>query len=161
MKRSSFDEMHCSVAQTLNIVGEWWSWLIIRDIRLGINRFNLIQENLGISKKVLSDRVKTLVSYEIIEAVSKEDIRQGYKLTDKGEELMPITRTMMAWGDKWIYKGNGPVKIRHLSCNKIAKVKLMCDQCGGEITSENSVAEPDDIIQAKLDALATSPKETI
>ncbi|MFT7560856.1 MAG: DNA-binding HxlR family transcriptional regulator [Flavobacteriales bacterium] len=153
MKRSDFADMSCSIAQTLNIVGEWWSWLIIRDIRLGLNRHSLLQKNLGISKKVLGDRLATLTEHGIIEAIDPDNSRKGYRLCEKGLELQPIIRTMITWGDKWAYDGDGPVKFIHDDCQKACQVTLTCDQCGGEIHQDNCKVSLNSELSKKMEGL--------
>src|SRR3954452_13292002 len=103
MQRASFREMHCSVAQCLEIVGEWWTLLIVRDAFLGVRRFDDFQERLGISRNVLHQRLTTLVDAEIFDRVlySERPPRHEYRLTDKGRDLWPVITTMRQWGDKW------------------------------------------------------------
>jgi DNA-binding HxlR family transcriptional regulator len=144
MKRTDFGAMSCSIAQTLNVVGEWWTWLIIRDIRMGIQTFTQIQKNTGISKKVLTDRLTTLIENEIISQVDATNLRKGYQLTEKGLDLVPVLRTMINWGDKWVFNDDGPVKIEHNHCGKFTHVKLVCDQCGEDVTHDNCTAHFND-----------------
>ena len=89
MQRTSFEEMTCSIARTLTIVGEWWTPLIIRDIYGGITRFDALQRNLGISRKVLAQRLATLVEHGVIQRTAYQDRprRYDYGLTEKGADL--------------------------------------------------------------------------
>ncbi|WP_028875465.1 winged helix-turn-helix transcriptional regulator [Teredinibacter turnerae] len=142
MKRTDFSSELCSLAQTLNIVGEWWTWLIIRDIQLGVSNFGAIQTHLKISKKVLTDRLATLLEAEIIKAKKPGKPRSGYELTAKGLELTPIMRLMIQWGDKWIYDNQGPVTFVHNSCGHEARGTLVCDICGEPMSSTDCTAHP-------------------
>src|ERR1700722_13897266 len=103
MERKSFSEMHCSIAQCLEVVGEWWSMLIVRDAFLGVSRFDVFQERLGISRNVLNERLAKLVDAEVLEKepYSEHPLRYDYRLTDKGRDLWPVLTTMRQWGDKY------------------------------------------------------------
>ena len=96
MERKSFSEMHCSVAQCLEVVGEWWSLLIIRDVFLGVTRFDEMQERLGISRNVLNQRLARLVSAGVLVKVpySEHPPRFDYRLTDKKRDLWPVITTI-------------------------------------------------------------------
>ena len=101
--------MHCSVAQCLEVVGEWWSLLIVRDAFLGCTRFDQFQERLGISRNILHQRLARLVEAGILEKVaySEHPPRYDYRLTAKGRDLWPVLTTMRQWGDKHAAP-NGP-----------------------------------------------------
>ncbi|TFG18499.1 MAG: transcriptional regulator [Promethearchaeota archaeon] len=104
-QRTSFENIECSVAQTLNIIGEWWTPLILKDIFFGIKRFNTIQSHLDISRKVLSNRLDTLMKNNIIykKIYQKVPPLYEYELTQAGEELFPLIISLMKWGDKWVF----------------------------------------------------------
>src|SRR5436309_11763310 len=94
MQRTSFSDMHCSVAQCLEVVGEWWSLLIVRDAFLGVTRFDEFQERLGISRNVLNQRLARLVEAGVLVKVpySMHPPRSDYRLTYKGRDLWPVDR---------------------------------------------------------------------
>ena len=102
MDRKSFSDMHCSVAQCLEVVGEWWSLLIVRDAFLGVRRFDEFQSRLGISRNILNQRLARLVETGVLTKVpySEHPPRSEYRLTDKGRDLWPVITTMRQWGDK-------------------------------------------------------------
>jgi DNA-binding HxlR family transcriptional regulator len=110
MQRTQFDEMACSVARTLNIIGEWWTLLVLRDIFYGVRRFDILRRHLGISRKVLTGRLKTLVEHQILERILYQEHppRYEYRLTERGRELFPLLVMLMAWGDKWELAGGAP-----------------------------------------------------
>lgn len=139
MKRTSFAGMKCSVAQTLDVVGEWWSLLIIRDAFLGIRRFEDFQRRLGISRNVLADRLDTLVGQGILRTVPYQEHppRHEYRLTDKGRDLYPVIAMLRQWGDRWAQPGPPPVLVEHLDCGRTADAVLSCSHCGGELTARN------------------------
>jgi DNA-binding HxlR family transcriptional regulator len=103
MRRASFQELNCSVAQTLEVVGDWWSLLIVRDIFLGVTRFDDIQRRLGIARNTLTDRLDWLCDHGVVTRVPYNDSakRFEYRLTEKGRDLQPVLLAMVAWGDKW------------------------------------------------------------
>ena len=100
MRRTSFEEMNCSVAQTLEVVGEWWTMLIIRDCFLGITRFDDFQQRLGISRNILTDRLDHLVDKGVLVRVPYQanPVRNDYRLTDKGRDLWLVLTAMRQWG---------------------------------------------------------------
>jgi DNA-binding HxlR family transcriptional regulator len=132
MERKSFSEMHCSVAQCLEIVGEWWSLLIIRDVFLGVTRFDQMQERLGISRNVLNQRLASLVSAGVLAKVpySEHPPRFDYRLTDKGRDLWPVITTMRQWGDRYAAPDGPPMELIHKGCAQVTQAKLVCSECG-------------------------------
>ena len=101
MKYKTFEHMNCSLAQTLNIVGERWTLLILRDAFFGARRFSQFERNLGIAKNILSARLNMLVHEGIMERrESTEDARAEYVLTELGWDLQPLLLSMTHWGDK-------------------------------------------------------------
>lgn len=137
MQRSSFDDMTCSVARSLDIVGEWWTPLIVRDLALGISRFDALQRNLGISRKVLTQRLKTLMEHGIVHREPYQDAptRYDYWLTEKGVELGLVLLSLTAWGDKWVFgPGNEPLLWHHTLCGKDTHAVQCCSECGEPLT---------------------------
>jgi DNA-binding HxlR family transcriptional regulator len=103
MRRASFRDLNCSVAQTLEVVGDWWSLLIVRDVFFGVTRFDDIQRRLGIARNTLADRLDWLCRHGVLVRVPYGDSgnRFEYRLTDKGRDLQPVLLAMVAWGDTW------------------------------------------------------------
>jgi DNA-binding HxlR family transcriptional regulator len=102
MKYKTFDHMNCSLAQTLNVIGERWTLLILRDAFFGATRFSQFERSLGIAKNILSSRLSSLVEEGIMERrVSGEDGRAEYLLTEQGKALQPILLSMTHWGDAY------------------------------------------------------------
>jgi DNA-binding HxlR family transcriptional regulator len=131
MQRTNFGDMACSIARTLDVIGEPWSPLILRDIYVGIGRFDQIQQDLGISRKVLAERLKSLVANGIAERRQYEANRYEYVLTPKGLELADLLLVMVRWGDRWTAGEAGPpVLYRHHDCGRISHVELTCSTCG-------------------------------
>lgn len=133
MQRTRFGEMACSIARTLDVIGEPWSPLILRNIYIGITRFERLQQTLGISRKVLTERLKWLVENGVLERreYSSRPPRHEYTLTAKGKELCDLLLVMVRWGDRWMAGETGPpVLYRHQACGEISHVELRCSACG-------------------------------
>lgn len=132
MKRSSVGHLNCSIARTVDVVGEWWSLMIIRSVFLGIRRFDDIREELGISRNILSDRLSTLVAHDVLTKVpySEHPERFEYRLTEKGIDLQPVLVSLMRWGDKWDSPDGPPLVIMHKECGHDAAPALACTHCG-------------------------------
>jgi DNA-binding HxlR family transcriptional regulator len=132
MQRTSFSDFACSVARTLDVVGEWWSPLIMRDIFLGVTRFDRIQEDLGIPRKILAARLATLVQHGVLERVPYRDgrIRHEYHLTEKGRDFLTALIALMNWGDRWLVGPEGvPVRVVHNGCGGNVVAHLACSAC--------------------------------
>ncbi|MEU9834522.1 helix-turn-helix domain-containing protein [Streptosporangium sp. NPDC048047] len=132
MQRTRFGDMACSIARTLDVIGEPWSPLILRDVYVGITRFDQIQQDLGISRKVLAERLRWLVENDILgrREYSRHPPRHEYALTDKGLELCDLLLVMIRWGDRWTAGEAGPpVLHRHRGCGEISRVELRCSTC--------------------------------
>ncbi|MEU5049321.1 helix-turn-helix domain-containing protein [Streptomyces sp. NPDC021096] len=145
MQRTSFAEMHCSIGQALERVGEWWTPLIVRDINLGLHRFDDIAENLGISRNLLTRRLGTLITDGIVErrAYQERPLRYEYHLTEAGRELVPVLMALMAWGDKWATPEAGPpVRLMHHECGAEFTPQVCCSACAKPVTTANVTALP-------------------
>ena len=143
MQRTRFADLAaCSIARTLDVIGEPWSPLILRDVFVGVSRFDQIQADLGVSRKVLTERLKWLVESGVLERRRYQDRppRYEYVLTDKGTELVDLLMVMVAWGDRWADDGAGPpVLYRHRSCGQISHVELRCAHCGTTMRADDVV----------------------
>ncbi|HFE48849.1 MAG TPA: transcriptional regulator [Chromatiaceae bacterium] len=105
------DPFNCSVAATLDIIGEGWTLLIIREAFLGTRRFADFQRHLGIARNILSDRLKKLTRHAILKRVpiGPGAKRHEYRLTGKGRELLPLLVALTQWGDRWINPDGAPL----------------------------------------------------
>jgi DNA-binding HxlR family transcriptional regulator len=105
MKHKSNKDSVCPVARSLDVVGEWWSLLIIRDAMLGVKRFSDFERRLGMAKNILTARLKTLVEGGILRIVPASDgsAYNEYELTPKGADLLPVMVAFRQWGDKYMF----------------------------------------------------------
>jgi DNA-binding HxlR family transcriptional regulator len=110
MQRKSFSGMNCSIARSLEEIGEWWSLLIVRECTQGMNRFDQFQSELGIARNILTARLARLTELGIIERYPLPDRANtdGYRLTKKGEDLYPVIVALMQWGDRWLCPSGKP-----------------------------------------------------
>jgi DNA-binding HxlR family transcriptional regulator len=136
MKRTALADHPCSIARTLDVAGEWWSPLILRDVTYGVRRFAELQADLGISANVLADRLESLVREGLLEThvYQQRPERREYVLTEKGADLAPALIALMQWGDRWKWKGGvGPVQVLHEDCRHEVRVELRCEHCDREV----------------------------
>ena len=138
----------CSVARTLEVVGERWSLLILRDAFYGVRRFDDFQYDLGVARNILSDRLRKLVAQGVLERSRYADRppRYEYRLTTKGRELLPVLLSLMHWGDKWSRpEAESPVRMIHTACGKATHPVFTCAHCAKEIVARDLAIEPNPI----------------
>jgi DNA-binding HxlR family transcriptional regulator len=126
----------CSIARSLEIVGERWTLLILRDAVLGVERFEDFQDSLGIASNVLTGRLKLLCEEGVLERLSDEQRpgRPKYVLTEKGRELAPALIVLMKWGDRHYATAGGPPRLTlHSGCGGNVGADLHCDRCGQHV----------------------------
>lgn len=125
--------MACSIARTLDVIGEPWSPLVLRDVYRGLTRFEQIHADLGISRKVLTERLNHLVDHGVLERQAYDRRpRYEYVLTQKGLELVDLLMVMVKFGDAWLAGEAGPpVLYRHRDCGEVSHVDPRCAHCGG------------------------------
>jgi DNA-binding HxlR family transcriptional regulator len=132
----------CSLARTLEVVGERWTLLIIRDAFYGARRFGEFVERLGISRAVLTDRLNALVAAEVMEHNGQSGRGSTYTLTVKGTDLWPVIRAMMAWGDQH-YEPDGPKRVfRHRLDDAELDDHGTCTACGARVAVCDTVVAP-------------------
>jgi DNA-binding HxlR family transcriptional regulator len=127
----------CSIAATVQIIGDRWSLLILRDAFRGIRRFDEFQRDLGIARNLLTDRLHRLVDHGIFDKVAYQErpIRYEYRLTPKGIELSPSLVALMKWGDTWTAGDSGPpVVLVHDECGFPVEQTFHCVECDTTVT---------------------------
>jgi DNA-binding HxlR family transcriptional regulator len=132
-RTADYSHERCSVAATLELVGDPWTLLIVREAFLGLTRFEQWQAKLGVARNVLAARLKSLTTHGIMarEVYSTKPVRQEYVLTAKGRDLLPILTAMLAFGDQHIYgEGHAPQTYTHLGCGQPFKARSVCSCCG-------------------------------
>jgi DNA-binding HxlR family transcriptional regulator len=115
MARKRFSEMNCGVAQALEVLGDWWTLMIVRDAFFGAHRFGEFERSLGIAKNVLSTRLQHLVDHGVFRLVDVGTDGQHfeYHLTEKGEALLPVLTALREWSDEWVFgSGHEPILVK-------------------------------------------------
>ncbi len=137
--------MDCSIARSLEVVGGWWTLLILRDAFAGPVRFEELQRDLGIARTVLTERLQRLVDHGVLERKQycQHPPRFEYHLSEKGHDLYPVIVGLMRWGDKWAAgEGGPPVVLTHTACGGEGHPVLACRHCGREVGPPDMVAAP-------------------
>jgi DNA-binding HxlR family transcriptional regulator len=132
MRKENFKHLECSLARSLDMIGEWWTLLIVRDLFYGINTFDTLCRDLGIARNILADRLKKLMDRGLIEKRPGEKglRRQSYRLTLKGKDLFPIIMALVAWGDRWEAPNGPPIIFRHRADGHPTLPLVICAECG-------------------------------
>lgn len=135
--------MQCSLARSLEVVGDWWTPLILRDVYLGIDRFADLAEDLGISRNLLTERLNSLVDNGVLrrEQYQQRPPRDRYVLTESGQQLIPILVALTAWGDRWHTPDGGP-PIRFEHGDHRAAPVVACAACGEQIVADELTPRP-------------------
>ena len=150
-RTADYSNERCSVAATLELVGDPWTMLIVREAFLGVTRFEQWQCKLGVARNVLAARLKTLTEHGLLsrEVYSTRPVRQEYLLTAKGRDLLPILTAMLTFGDRHIYgEGREPQIYTHLTCGRRFQPEVVCACCKQEV-------RPADL---RIDAQANAPR---
>jgi DNA-binding HxlR family transcriptional regulator len=134
-----YETQTCSVARSLEVVGERWSLLIVRSVGQGVVRFDDLKETLGITRSVLTTRLQHLCDEGVLERRQYSDRppRFEYHLTAKGKELWPVLMHLAKWGDKHYAPAGPPLLIEHAGCGGHPDDHLFCDRCGASLSLEN------------------------
>jgi DNA-binding HxlR family transcriptional regulator len=143
MQRTRLSDLSCSIARTMDVIGEWWTPLILRDLFVGVTRFEDLRRDLGIASNVLTDRLATLAERGIVRKRQYQDNppRFEYELTEKGRDLFPALLALVRWGDRWEAGRSGPPALLvHEGCKHVTSAQIVCAHCGDELTSENVTA---------------------
>ncbi len=146
------------MAGALQVVGDPWTLLILRDAFFGVRRFDDWQSRLGVARNVLAARLKTLVDHGVLETrlYSEHPPRKDYVLTQKGRDLAPVIVALKTWGDRHVYgEGRQPLDLIH-DCGAPLKAKLVCEACGEPVQGRLKPQRHDSISVGE--ALATLPE---
>jgi DNA-binding HxlR family transcriptional regulator len=145
MLKNDYDSQVCSIAATLEVVGERWSLLIVRDVLLGLRRFDEIQASLGIARNVLQTRLTRLLEHGVLEKrlYQERPARYEYRLTEKGLDLWPAIVALMNWGDRYAAPQAGaPVLLEHRGCGGAVDEHRICSACGARLSVRDVRALP-------------------
>jgi DNA-binding HxlR family transcriptional regulator len=143
--RKNLEYLNCSVANTVDIVGDRWTVLILRDLFMGVHRFEDFHDDLGIARNILSDRLERLVGAGVLETrrYQEHPVRDEYVLTDKGKDLLDVLLALWRWGDRWApAAGTQPRQLVHLECGRVTHAVPGCAHCGAELRRSSLRIEP-------------------
>lgn len=131
----------CSVARTLELVGEKWALLAVREVFLGNRRFDEMTRRTGAPRDTLAARLRTLTGAGILERrqYSEHPARYEYHLTEAGRELYPVILTLMRWGDEHLAGDGGPPLVLQHSCGSALVARVVCEACGEPATGRSTV----------------------
>ncbi len=145
MLKNDYDSQTCSIAGALEVVGERWSLLIVRDVMLGLRRFDEIQADLGIARNVLQTRLTRLQEQGVLERTPYQEHppRHEYRLTAKGLDLWPTVYALMRWGDRYAAPDGGPATlVEHRGCGGTVDEHRICERCGERLSVDDVRALP-------------------
>ena len=145
--RLRYTDENCTIKGTLEIVGEKWSLLVLREAFFGIRRFDDFHRALGCARNLLSDRLAKLVDHGVLQRVAYQEPgqrrRHEYHLTEKGLDLQPALVALMQWGDRWTAGPDGaPVEVRHRGCGAKVNAVLACERGHGALAPQDLEAVP-------------------
>jgi DNA-binding HxlR family transcriptional regulator len=145
MLQRDYPDQVCSIARSLEVVGERWTLLILRDAMIGAERFEDFQESLGIATNVLTNRLKLLCDERVLERLpdEKRPGRPRYVLTDKGRELAPLLIVLIKWGDRHYPAPGGPPRLTlHSGCGGNVGPDFRCERCGQRVARGEIELQP-------------------
>jgi DNA-binding HxlR family transcriptional regulator len=139
MLRADYAGQNCSIARTLELIGERWTILVLREAFLGTRRFDDIQRNLGIARNVLQTRLERLVGVGILSREPYQDrpTRHEYRLTSKGVDLWPVVVALLKWGDRHAAPAGPPVVLEHRECGGEVDDRRRCARCGADLEASD------------------------
>ena len=128
-------ENPCSIALTLDVIGDRWTLLILRDVFRGVRRFGQLHSDLGIAKNLLADRLSKLVDHGVLERVQYQTrpVRYEYRLTAKGADLSSSLIALMGWGDRWYAAQGAPTILVHEECDTPLDHTVRCPKCAENV----------------------------
>ena len=144
MLHRTYESQNCSMARALEVVGERWTILILRDAFMGVRRFDDFQRNLGVARNVLHTRLARLVDEGLLERrlYHERPPRYEYRLTERGRDAWPVLVTLLKWGDKHFADDGPPTLVRHRGCDGELTERMTCDRCGVPLTAHDVAVEP-------------------
>ncbi len=145
MRWNELASENCAMARCMAVIGDQWTFMILRDCFLGVTRFDDFKNNLGIGRTLLSARLNKLVDEDVLEKIAYQDHppRYDYKLSEKGLDLYGAIMHLVAWGDKYYFKEGGPIKHVHKTCGHTFKPELHCSECHKEIAARDVTINAD------------------
>jgi DNA-binding HxlR family transcriptional regulator len=144
MHRTNLAALPCSLARTLEIVGEWWTLLVMRDVCFGWNRFDEIHQHLGIARNILKARLDTLAEHGMVvrSRYQQHPDRYEYLPTGKATDLVPALMSLVAWGDRWTADDGPPILFSHRLCGHDTVATVVCSVCSAPLIRDEVDVRP-------------------
>ncbi|WP_329429182.1 helix-turn-helix transcriptional regulator [Streptosporangium sp. NBC_01495] len=145
MRRTRFDNWPCSIARTVDLVGDWWTPLVMREAFYGARRFEEFQQRLGVSRNVLTQRLDRLVDEDMLTRLPYQErpTRHEYRLTDKGRDFFTVLAAMIRWGDRWLTDPDGPpVELRDRETGLSVEIEVIDTRTGRPIDVRQVIPTP-------------------
>ena len=158
--RHDYPGQVCSIAKALEVVGERWTLLIVRDVMAGSRRFDELQKGLGVARNVLANRLQRMVDEDILERrpYQANPERFEYFLTEKGLDLWPALVALLGWGDRHTpYPDGPPIVILHKECGGRVTDRGVCGDCGEVLHARDAKALPGPGVEVEESGLVASP----
>ncbi len=143
--RKAFGTQPCSIARTLDVVGDWWTLLVLRDVFRGAHRFDELKRGLDIATNVLTARLKRLTDAGILErrAYQQHPPRFEYTVSERGRDLYPVLIALLQYGDRHLRGADAPPRVLvHDACGKVTQPAFICPHCRTEVSAENARTVP-------------------
>lgn len=137
-------ELNCSIFRAMDVLGDRWTLMVLREAFMGVRRFTDMQRDLGVARNVLTDRLNFLVDTGVLERRQYQDrpVRYEYRLTDMGRQLQPAMLTLMHWGDAYLSPDGAPAVMQHTDCGHETTPLLVCEHCREPLTTRNVRLKP-------------------
>jgi DNA-binding HxlR family transcriptional regulator len=145
MARKSLKHLECAVANTVEMVNDAWTILILRDVFLGVRRFDEFVNDLGIARNILTDRLESLLANGMLETrlYQERPPRHEYRLTDQGKDLFDVLMALWSYGERWKPPSDPHhQKVIHVPCGHEAQAVAHCGNCGERLTRRDVRIEP-------------------
>ncbi|WP_344886178.1 helix-turn-helix domain-containing protein [Nonomuraea antimicrobica] len=167
MRRTRFDAWPCSIARTVDLVGDWWTPLVMREAFYGARRFEEFQQRLGVSRNVLTQRLERLVEENMLKRVPYQErpVRHEYRLTEKGRDFFTVLAAMIRWGDRWLSESDGPpVELRDRETGLPVELEVIDARTGRPVDVRRIVPVPGpgfpkDLAERLQQAMEPNPRE--
>ena len=143
MRWNDLENQQCAVARAESVLGDRWTMMVVRDSLLGVRRFEDFQSRLGIARRVLTERLNMLVEKGVLrrEAYSERPLREEYRLTDAGRDLLPVVMALATWADRHLPHPEGTaIAYRHTQCDRVVEPRIDCPHCASPMTTRNTSA---------------------
>jgi DNA-binding HxlR family transcriptional regulator len=145
MRRTRFDSWPCSIARTVDLAGDWWTPLVMREALYGARRFEQFQRRLSISRNVLTARLDRLVREGLLERRQYQEhpVRHEYTPTEMGRDFFDVLAAMIAWGDRWLTGPEGPpIELRDRESGELVQPKVVNGRTGKPLDIRRIIATP-------------------